>query len=133
MRGYVRVALMGLDTRASKIKQGRGLNITFNRQGSYAALITKTGNNIKQKKIVPLEKVPVSYRRHEFVEMYPPDQAGNPRVSVNINNQQQQQPPMVNPAPIINPAPRQKTFCIQCGAEMPPTAVFCPNCGSSQR
>ncbi|HMF30289.1 MAG TPA: zinc ribbon domain-containing protein [Candidatus Lokiarchaeia archaeon] len=122
MRGFIRVFLEGLDIKKKKIKKGRGLNVTFNRNGNYAVLITKTGNEIKQKKVVPLEKIPGSYKRHEFVDMYPPEQAQlQPQtMTVNIVTQSEETPVTTG----------QSKFCANCGASVRSDAKFCESCGS---
>jgi hypothetical protein len=136
MRGHVRVALAGTDTRMQKIKMGRGLNVSFNRNGNFALLVTRVGSTLNQKKVVPLSKIPGSYRR-EFMEFYPPDQQ-SPSINLQINNQsigQYAQPAAPVYAPVYAPtaappavAPRGR-FCMSCGTAIPPTAAFCPSCG----
>ena len=108
---------------SKKVKLGKGMNVQFDKNGNFAALIERTNSKIRQKKIVPLAKRPGSYRRNEFIDMYAGGSAAPQQVISNQVNVQQVQ----NAPPAI-----QKIKCSYCGAELENEAKFCPNCGAAR-
>jgi len=102
-----------------KVKLGKGMNVQFDRNGNFAALIERTSSKVRQKKIVPLDKVPGSYRRNEFIDMYTSGPApAQASVSIQMTNQQ------------VQSAPGPKGQCRYCGTELESEAKFCPTCGA---
>lgn len=71
----------------------------------------------------------------------PPPRVTHPEIPLEIVNPEEEEPPVeerreeIPPAPIsfefaFGPAPASPPeTCLNCGAEVPPEAVFCPNCG----
>lgn len=105
---------------SKKVKLGKGMNVQFDRNGNFAALIERTNSKVRQKKIVPLAKIPGSYRRNEFIDMYAGGSATpQPIISTQVNVQQVQNGPA---------GPKGK--CNYCGAELESEARFCPTCGA---
>ncbi len=126
MRGHIRVTMVGMDAFKKKIKKGKGINTVFDRRGSFAILLVKTGHNIKNRRIVSVDNIPGSYR-HEFEEMYPPEHPA-PAAPVSPTYVVQTNPP---PAPV--PDHPRMMFCSLCGAELQDGAGFCSKCGSPQQ
>jgi hypothetical protein len=119
VRGYVRANIIGLSNTSKKVKLGKGMNVQFDRNGNFAALIERTNSKVRQKKIVPLAKIPGSYRRNEFVDMYSQVQSSPPQqIIINQATPQPAQPVIEGPK------------CRYCGATMDIKATFCQTCGA---